>query len=297
MSILDNYDQYCRWRDVKLNTIPKDADNYLVEIDNPEQLSNAQKQQILINTNAYNFSLLYIKHHAHYHTNLSANISDKNAITNVIVALNAQLKLKDYDSNLYAKHNGLSYIKQSTDKNQQDFIPYTNKALKWHTDGYYNNDDSYIRSFSMYCVQNATNGGENSWFDYDIAYILLREQNPELANALCANNSFIIPQHTVDGVVRRAKFSGAVFLIDNKTNKLTMRYSQRTHNIIWSNDVVVAKDALDNILATNTEYRFNHKLDIGQALVCNNILHNRAAFITENPPRLMLRGRYFNSIG
>ncbi len=296
MSILDNYDKYCKWRDAVLNNTIDDINNCVVEVNNPLQLSLAEKSQLINNCKKYNFSLFYLVNNNNYHNNLSMPISDNNAITSIIVKFNSQLGLDKYDNNLYAKSNGLSHITETTHKKQQEFIPYTDKAMSWHTDGYYNNDNEYVRAFNLYCVQSAENGGENSWINHEIVYILLREKSPKLAQTLANNYAFAIPEHKVGNTIKRAEFNGGVFSIDKITGKLIMRYTQRKKNIIWNDEAVYAKNTLDDILKTNSSSIFTHKIQTGQGLVCNNILHKRKAFTNTYNKRLMLRGRYFQRV-
>ncbi len=296
MSILNNYDKYCKWRDIVLNNTLDNINNCIVEVNNPLQLSIVERSQLINNCKKYNFSLFYLVNHNNYNSNLSAPITDNNAITTAIIKFNIQLGLDKYDDNLYAKSNGLSYITTSINKEQQEFIPYTNKAINWHTDGYYNNDDKCIRAFNLYCVQSSKNGGENWWFNHELAYILLREKDAKLAQILTNNQVFSIPEYRINNTINRAQFSGAVFSIDAKTNKLIMRYTKRKKNIVWNKHAIEAKKALDDILNTNSSNMFTHKIQAGQGLVCNNILHKRNAFTDTNNKRLMLRGRYFQRI-
>jgi hypothetical protein len=50
-------------------------------------------------------------------------------------------------------------------KERSEFIPYTDKAIGWHTDGYYNAVDHRVRAFSLFCVLPAATGGVNQWIE------------------------------------------------------------------------------------------------------------------------------------
>jgi hypothetical protein len=67
-----------------------------------------------------------------------------------------------------------------------DFIPYTHKPINWHTDGYYNTLDRRILGMTLHCAQDAEAGGENALLDHEIAYIQLRDANPDYIAALDA---------------------------------------------------------------------------------------------------------------
>ena len=285
-AIFDSHDTYSIWRDKKLANATTCLDNACVEISNPAYLSTGQKQQIANHINANNFVL--------YQFNLQ-----KYEAKSAVLAINQQLGLVDYDKHLYANTSGLAYISPSEVAGQDEFIPYTNKALNWHTDGYYNSINQRVRSFNLFCVQPAKAGGKNAWIDHEIIYILLREKSPELAELLTQNDIMTVPAHQVDGVIRRKKSVGAVFLIDALSGALMMRYTQRKQNIIWkpSPKITQAKQLLDEILASQTPYHFTHQMSVGQGLVCHNITHKRHAFSdTTKQQRLMIRGRYFNRI-
>jgi len=55
--------------------------------------------------------------------------------------------------------------------------------------------------------------------------------------------------------------------------------------------------ALEAILASDSPYIFRGRLEPGMGLVCNNVLHDRAAF-TETPQqkRLYYRARYYERV-
>lgn len=285
MSILNNLDKYKRWRDGKLANASTKIEACLIEISNPFKLSCSEKDRIKILCQHNNFTLF--------------NIEQQNNYPQAIIAINKQLGLTDYDPHLYAQDQGLAHITQSVKKDQAEFIPYTEKAIGWHTDGYYNTMAQRIRAFSLFCVTPANRGGENQWIDQQMVYLQLRESNPDVAKALTHIHAMSIPEHIVNGVVRRKTSIGAIFFIDESSSQLYMRYTQRKKNIKFldSQEVKQAVTVLDAHLSTTTEHHFRHTMTANQGLLCNNILHKRSGFIN-NPlnPRLLLRGRYFNRL-
>jgi alpha-ketoglutarate-dependent taurine dioxygenase len=285
MSILNNLDEYKRWRDGKLANASTKIESYLIEISNPFELACSEKDRIKILCQQNNFALF--------------NIEQQNNYPQAIIAINKQLGLTDYDPHLYAQDQGLAHITQSVKKDQTEFIPYTDKAIGWHTDGYYNTIAQRIRAFSLFCVTPANRGGENQWIDQKMVYLQLRESNPDVAKALTHIHAMSIPEHVVNGVVRRKTSIGAIFFIDEPSSQLYMRYTQRKKNIKFldSQEVKQAVTVLDAHLSVTTEYHFSHTMTANQGILCNNILHKRSGFI-DNPlnPRLLLRGRYFNRL-
>lgn len=284
-TILNCLDTYQKWRDKKIKHATTSLTS--IEIKKPQQLKSGEKQQLTDCIQQSNFAL--------YQFN-----SDQHEPKSSVIAINKQLGLVDYDKHLYSHTDGLAEISPSQMGEQSEFIPYTNKALNWHTDGYYNPINQRIRAFSLFCVKQADNGGENEWIDHEMVYILLREKSPELAQILTQYDVMIVPEHQVNGVVIREKSVGAVFFIDELSGALMMRYTQRKHNIIWkeASQVAEARIMLESILDIKTQYHHRYKMTAGQGLVCHNIIHKRAGFSIgiKTQPRLMIRGRYFNRV-
>ncbi len=284
-NVIDSQDNYLHWRDEKLASAITNIKDCLVEINNPLQLTTAERSHIRQLADSNNFALFEIQTPQNY--------------IDTIIRINQQFGLIDHDQHLYAKNHGLSEISISNHKNQSEFIPYTDKAIGWHTDGYYNAVENRIRAFSLFCVRPAANGGENQWIDPQMAYLLLKEQNSEVTDALSHPQAMSIPEHVVDGMVRRKKSTGPVFFHDQKSGELYMRYTQRKKNIEFynSNEIKQAVEALDQFLASNTDHHFTYTMNANQGMLCNNILHKRMKFTDDaNNPRVLLRGRYFNRI-
>lgn len=285
MSILTKLDEYKYWRDEKLAHAPTQLEACIVAINNPCKLSKIEQNKIRSLCQTGNFALFEIKPCADY--------------DNAIISINTQLGLVDFDQHLYAKSQGLAHLTQTNNKHQVKFIPYTNKNLGWHTDGYYNPPEQRIRAFSLFCVCPASVGGENQWIDPQMVYLLLREKNPDLAQALIHPEAMCIPEHKVNGKIRRVASIGAIFFVDEISGALSMRYTQRKKHIEFldSLEIKQAVEHLDNLLNSTTDYHFSYLMSAGQGLLCNNILHKRTSFSdNEDKPRLLLRGRYFNQI-
>ena len=74
--------------------------------------------------------------------------------------------------------------------NRKLYIPYTDKALNWHTDGYY--DQMPIYSWLLHCVVPAQEGGENRLLDHELVirqYVLKYDD----IDLLEQDNAFTIP--------------------------------------------------------------------------------------------------------
>lgn len=95
--------------------------------------------------------------------------------------------------------------------------------------------------------------------------------------------------------------SGPVFSVDAETGSLHMRYTARTRSVHWGPDdaTLAAVKFLEQSLAIDSPHVFTHRLEGGQGLVCNNVLHNRTAFKAAaegNFGRLIYRARYHDRI-
>ena len=99
----------------------------------------------------------------------------------------------------------------------------------------------------------------------------------------------------------RAAVSGPVFSIDPGSGSLHMRYTARTRSIQWHDDPVtrVAVQRLADMLSETSRYHFRHRLEAGQGVLCNNVLHNRSGFkddVDSGRVRLLYRARYLDRI-
>ena len=224
-----------------------------------------------------------------------AGVADKN----IARRLGAQLGLAHLHANPLADEDGISSLEVTPQKSARGYIPYTNRRLLWHTDGYYNPPQQRIGAFILHCVRPAAAGGENRLLDPEIAYILLRDADPEYVKALSARDAMTIPANEEDAAAARPAQTGPVFATDAGT--LHMRYTARTRSIEWRQNEATraAVDFLGRILAGDSPHVFQLRLSAGQGIVCNNVLHDRSAF-TDDPAsglnRLVYRARYTDRV-
>ena len=96
----------------------------------------------------------------------------------------AAFGLDDLEDHRSAGHGGIVALEVAQSGTRGGYIPYTNRPLKWHTDGYYGATRESVRCFILHCVRNAPEGGENALLDPEIAYIRMRDEDPNLVAAL-----------------------------------------------------------------------------------------------------------------
>ena len=281
----DNESAYLHWRSNKLANHPVVIDELVVTIENPFAVTDEEKQQLLEKIKQCNMAIYQIpakEEHA----------QDKHFLEE----LGKQFGLSHLDNNLYADEDAISSLKVTAEKAGKGYIPYTNRPIAWHTDGYYNTGQTQVRAMLLHCVQPAADGGRNRLLDHEMAYLMLRDKNPAYIEALSRPDAMSIPANIQDGKVIREAVTGPVFSVDSDGH-LHMRYTARTRSIEWLDDPLVleAKDALLEILKSPSPYHFEGKLEAGQGLICNNVLHTRTPF-EENSERLLYRARYFDRI-
>ncbi len=282
---LDDKAAYERWRERKLAEAPASAGDLIVEVGDPRALSTAEHAALMARVRRCNMAIY------------AGAMLDED--TDIPRRLGEQFGLSRLDANWLAGEDGISEIRVFDDGTQKHYIPYTDRPIKWHTDGYYNSPEWQIRGMVLHCVRRAASGGENRLMDHEMAYLLLREESPEHIHALMQPDAMIIPERVdeKDGV--RPAQGGPVFSLDDGGN-LHMRYTARTRSIAWKQDAatLAAVAALERLLnQENMPHVFHAQLEPGMGLLCNNVLHDRAAF-SDDParPRLLYRARYLDRI-
>jgi hypothetical protein len=151
-------------------------------------------------------------------------------------------------------------------------------------------------------VRPAADGGANALLDHEIAYILLRDADPEHVRALFSSDAMLIPPRDdaqARGEPARSAQAGPVFTLRAETGDLQMRYTHRTKSIVWRDDARTraAVDALRRLLDGDNRFVLRARLEAGMGIVCNNVLHDRSGFSDDAAaPRLIYRARYRDRI-
>jgi alpha-ketoglutarate-dependent taurine dioxygenase len=283
---LDAQGDYQHWRDAKRASHPTRAQDLIVDVADPRALSDAEKQALLQRCANANMAI--------YRSPVQAQDKD------IPRLLANQLGLHRLDGNWLADEDGISQIEVAAPVGDRTaFIPYTNRAIKWHTDGYYHPQSRHIRAMILHCVRAAAAGGENALMDHEMAYIAVRDANPDWVRALMAPDAMTIPERLDEDGVARAEQAGPVFSVDPASGALHMRYTARTRSVLWKDDAPTRAAAafLTQLLDSDGPYVFRLQLAPGMGLVCNNVLHDRAGFVDDaRMPRLLYRARYLDRI-
>jgi hypothetical protein len=277
---------YQAWRAMKLARFPRTLAELVVEVRDPRALSAGERQALLERCERANMAIY-------------AGPARVDPDKEIPRRLGLQLGLRDLDPNYLADDDGISPLAVAERGTRGEFIPYTNRGIKWHTDGYYNPGERTVRAVLLHCVERAEAGGENELLDHEIAYIRLRDLNPQHIRALMADDAMTVPARIEGGRIERPAQAGPVFSVD-ADGFLHMRYTARAVSIEWKSDAATqaALAALEDILGAPSPWVFRGRLEPGMGLVGNNVLHTRTPF-SESPRhrRLIYRARYYQRVG
>jgi len=269
--LLENEAAYQQWRNHKLENRANTRPTQVFRLNSNGLLADSQLADVQQHVEAYNFLIF--------------ETPDANFGKQEFLSLNRQFGLQDLDTNLGADADKVTalHVVRESDRRAQ-YIPYTNRAMNWHTDGYYNPHVRRINAFALFCVNQSVRGGGNYLFDHEMMYLLIRDQSTELLEALMHDDLMRIPANVQDNQVVRAEESGPVFSLQPGVWK-NDKCSQRALNLV--REILMQGEAMVEI-----------RLHAGQGIICNNILHGRQAFQDgpEGPARLVYRARYHDAI-
>lgn len=283
---------YRAWRDAKLAAYPATADRLVVEVADPAALSKAERAVLAGLLARFNMAIYAAP---------AAPALERAGLR----ALGRRFGLERLDANMLSDDDGITPLAVAGGGTRTRYIPYTNRPLAWHTDGYYNSDADQVRAVLLHCVRPAAEGGANALLDHEIAYILLRDADPAHVEALSRPDAMTIPANAEEGQPPRPHSVGPVFSV-RPDGRLHMRYTRRKTNIVWSPDPAVqaAVAALETLLDSDSPFILRTRLEAGQGLICANVLHNRTRFEdpregtgeAAGPGRLLYRARYHDPI-
>tara|TARA_B100001248_G_scaffold68203_1_gene48088 strand:+ start:448 stop:1275 length:828 start_codon:yes stop_codon:yes gene_type:complete len=267
--------EFLTWAEEKERNIPHNIDGIKVNIHDINNVKISEIAKIKETINKCN-SCIY-----------SSKIA-LNSNTNLLKFVES-LGMRTYDRN-NIESNEISTI-TPLENNKINYIPYTDKPLNWHTDGYY--DKKSIFSWLLHCVHPATHGGENYLLDHELAlreYVLRHDD----INNLMSEEALTIPESKDTS---RSEISTYIFSIKNQYKKLHMRFSMRKDNISTSPKAGDAVTKLKEIIENDcAKYSLTYKLQKNEGIITNNILHGRKAFKDDKVKRKLLRIRSYERL-
>ena len=290
---LDDDRTYRRWRDAKLARYPRSADQLRVEISVLAAPTAVETQAVLQACGRANMCLYRCR----------GLLGEATETRRALAAFARHFGLIRFELHRSAEADGIVALEVVAERSGRlGYIPYTNRPIGWHTDGYYNYEGParMIRAMLLHCARSATQGGENGLLDHEIAYIRLRDENPDFIAALMHPQAMTIPANEEADGKSRAENTGPVFVLDPDTGGLTMRYTARKRHVRWRQDPATeaAVRALARVLSEDPLI-LRVKLAPGEGVICNNVLHDRVVFETETgseSSRLLYRIRSYDRV-
>lgn len=275
---------YQQWRETKLLGYENNAHAEVIDIEGARPLPD-ELESIRLACSKYNYSIYKLQ---------NPELGTKQFVHETGVSLG----LKRLDGNLCSDEDNITSIQVVNSGRGATYIPYTDRKLTWHTDGYYNKESKTIRAMVLHCVRPAQVGGENLMLDHEMAYIQLRDENPQYIRAFNQPDALTIPPNIENGKEIRGAQSGPVFSLDSLSGSLHMRFSARTRNIEWKNDTCTleAVECMKGLLNENNPYVITYRMKAGEGIIANNVLHNRTAFTDGEEKRLLYRARYYDRV-
>jgi len=282
---LNNNLSYQKWKAHKIAAYENSLSVRLIKIEDAARMTEVETSSLLAHCNTFNYAIYALQ-------------QPEQSSKRFVCELGERLGLNRLDGNLCADEDNISSIQVQNQGRQSGYIPYTNRKLTWHTDGYYNKPSEAINAMILHCVQPALSGGDNWLLDHEMAYIQLRDECTDYVTAFKQAGALTIPANIENGVEIRAAQSGPVFSYSVTNSALHMRFSARTRNIEWKNDALTqeALACMNSLLTINNPYVTTYRLKPGEGIIANNVLHNRNAFEDGEPGRLLYRARYYDRI-
>ena len=273
-----------RWCDARRDAHAAGGSARWIEIGDPYLLRATERDAIAGQCARFNFSLY----------RFAQGRSDLGALA----AFASAMGLHRRDLTLGADRRGIASVRVTPFRAAAEMIPFTSRALNWHTDGYYNPPEQTVRTVVMHCASPAASGGETSLLDPDLVYAAIHERDPALVHALAHPRAMTIPAHESDRAPIRPARAGPVFRFLGAPACLHMRYTMRTRSIQWRSTPETARAvaALEEAIAGLSAHHVRARFEAGEGVICNNVLHRRSPFVdSETSQRVLLRIRSFDT--
>ncbi len=284
----DDQDSWRRWRSAKLGRLEPMIGIAPTPIADSRAVSDDERRSLLAQIAATNMALYEWRD----------TPPDEDALDAWLLAFTQSFGLRALEDHRSANRNGVVRIEVAQGGGRAGYIPYTNRRIAWHTDGYYNyhGPSRCVRAMILHCAEAAEQGGENRLLDHELAYLRLRDADPRDLQLLMHPEAMTIPEAVDEAGRVRAVNVGPVFFLDD-SGALAMRYTARKRYVEWRDEATRA--AAEHLLALIEAEPLARavKLAPGQGVLCNNVLHDRTAFeCGEHCRRLLCRVRFHNRI-
>jgi hypothetical protein len=204
------------------------------------------------------------------------------------------LGLRQTDPGVVTGTDELSLLEDLSGTPQGRFIPYTHRAMNWHTDGYYNDSSCAVRCFTLHCIQPASHGGTLTIMDNDLLLIALYDEDPQLVTLLSHPEAMLLPANSDEQGHDRPDRVVPVFSM-YPDGTLGTRFTARVQHIEWrSPDTKAAARRSLELINNHPHWHSSLRLTTDQGIITRNVLHRREAFedAQHSTRRQILRGRF-----
>ena len=276
MKFTSKSSEFKQWASEKEDNIPLNIGDLKAEIQDINHITSEEISNIKGKIKKFNFCVYKSTVGLHNQADL--------------VNFARSIGMKTYDTNNI--HNSpVSLIMSLESGNAVNYIPYTNKQLNWHTDGYY--DEKPIFSWLLHCEEPAYSGGENYLLDHELA---IREYIFKYDNldSLSRSDALVIPGNVE---AKRDETKGYICDSDNVYKRFHMKFSMREKNMKLNEQSKTAFMRMKKIIKEDCKkYCLTYKLSKNEGIVSNNILHGRNSFEDGKVMRKLYRIRSYERI-
>tara|TARA_B100001063_G_scaffold233771_1_gene250399 strand:- start:215 stop:1045 length:831 start_codon:yes stop_codon:yes gene_type:complete len=276
MKFTSKSSEFKQWASEKEDNIPLNINDLKAEIQDINHITSEEISNIKGKIKKFNFCIYKSSVGLHNQADL--------------VNFARSIGMKTYDTNNI--HNSpVSLIMSLDSRNTVNYIPYTNKQLNWHTDGYY--DEKPIFSWLLHCEEPAYSGGENYLLDHELA---IREYIFKYDNldSLSRSDALVIPGNVE---ANRDETKGYICDSDNTYKRFHMKFSMREKNMKLNEQSKTAFMRMKKIIKEDCKkYSLTYKLSKNEGIVSNNILHGRNSFEDGKIMRKLYRIRSYERI-
>jgi alpha-ketoglutarate-dependent taurine dioxygenase len=274
------------WRSAKLEAAALFLDCAPVGIADPRAVSPAEMMDLRAQIALANAAL--------YQWEFAPDGAD--ALDRALLDFSEKFGLRAVEDHRSANGNGVVRIEIARGA-QGFYIPYTDRPIAWHTDGYYNyhGPERCIHAMILHCAAAADEGGANRLLDHELAFLRLADADRAALALLRHQDALSIPEATDEAGLFRAENRGPVFFL-TASGALAMRYTARKKNVEWRDAATRAAAAALLALVEAEPLVRREKLRAGQGVLCNNVLHDRSGFANGAAARQLCRVRFHNRI-
>ena len=183
---LDDEAAYRHWREKKLSQYEAAVNELMTPVADLAAPTDAERAAIMERMEKTNMALY----------TSPAGTQDDDVADALLLGLGHAFGLRALEDHRSANRNGVVRIEIVGDGGRAGYIPYTDRPISWHTDGYYNFQGTgrCVQAMILHCGRAAAEGGVNRVLDHEIAWLRLRDRDPDALRLLMHPQAMTIPE-------------------------------------------------------------------------------------------------------